>query len=159
EKIRKLFGPLRPSKALPAKPKFEPGFTGGRQVVKNLASLPPSVSLLFPTPGYRHPDRLALMALARLLEGPVAARLLKANGSPDRLAFSAWVGFRPLEERGLLALTCCPVTAQALPAAGQALAESVARIRSAGFDDAEIKQTLQALRLDVAVRRSAVGSL
>jgi len=159
DKIRKLFGVLKPSKALPPKAKFEPGFKGSRQVVKNLGSLSPSVSLLFPTPGYRHPDRFALTALARLLEGSAATQILKPAGDAHTLAFSASSGFHLLEERGLLAFTCYPVSSQAIPGTVRAMTELLAKISSDGFSEAEVRRVVQGMRLEAAVRRSTVGSL
>lgn len=159
EKIRKLFGVIKPSKALPPKPKFEPGFRGSRQVVKNLGNLPPSVSLLFPTPGYRHPDRYALAALARLLEGSAVNQLLKPAGDAGSLVFSASAGFHLLEERGLLAFTSYPVSPQATSGTVQAMIDLLSKIRSEGFPEAEVRRVTQAMRLEAAVRRSTVGSL
>jgi len=159
EKVRKLFGALKPSKALPPKAKFEPGFKGSRQVVKNLRNLQPSISLLFPTPGYRHPDRYALAALARLLESAAATQILKPAGDSHTLAFSAASGFRLLEERGMLAFTCYPISPQAIPGTVQAMTNLLEKVRSEGFPEAELRRVVQAMRLEAAVRRSTIGSL
>ena len=159
EKIRALFGKLKPSKALPAKPKFESGFNGSRLVVKNLGTLPVSVSLVFPTPGYRHPDRYSLAVLARLLDSSAAASLMKEGGESGRLAISAAAGFRLLEDRGLLTLTAFPISSDATTALGDAMVSAVGKVRTEGFPDAEVRKTMKAVKLEAALRRSTLGAL
>ncbi len=154
EKIRARFGTLKPSKALPPKPQFPVGTKGTRQVVKNLASMPPSVSLLFPTPGYRHPDRPALLVLGRLLQG-VAGRWT----GPSTGIANATAGFSILEERGLLAVTGYLMAPDAAVPATEALARRLAGLRKESFPDAEIRRTVKAMQLEEAVRRDAVGAL
>ena len=157
DKIRGLFGTLKPSKALPPKPKFEPGFKGPRQVVKNLGNLPPSVSLIFPTPGYRHPDRFPLAVLARLLERSGAAPLLREAGASGRLTAST--GFHLLEERGLLTFTCFATSQRAVMGAAEAMAGVLEKIRKEGFPEAEVRRIVRAMRLESTLRRSTVGAL
>jgi zinc protease len=156
--LRKAFGGLRPSKTLPPKPKFEGGGKGSRQVMKNLGDLPPSISLLFPTPGYRHADRWALTVLARLLNS-AAMQELRGSRESGQLIFSASADFRLLEERGLLALTGYPASPQALEPAVRAMTSMLARVRSEGFPQADFRRTLEALRLETAVRRSTLGAV
>ena len=154
EKIRARFGALKPSKALPPKPKFPQTPKGPHQVVKNLASMPPSVSLLFPTPGYRHPDRAALLVLGRLLQGTVG----RWAGVSSGIA-SATGGFNLLEERGLLAVTGYLMAPDSAVPATEALARRLAALRKESFPEAEIRKTIKAMRLEEAVRRDAVGVL
>jgi zinc protease len=158
-KIRELFGGLKPSKTLPPKPKFEEGFQGGRTIVKNLGDLPVSVSIVFPTPGYRHPDRMALEVLGRLLEGPGTALLVKEAGGAMKAAGSASGGFHLLESRGLLALTSYPGPAASATDAGGSILGALEKIRGQGISEAEIRKAIKALRLEVAVRRNSLGSL
>jgi zinc protease len=155
EKIRTRFGALKPSKALPPKPKFSDESKGPRQVVKNLASLPPSVSLLFPTPGYRHPDRPALMVLGRLLQG-TAGRFAGPDGGGIA---SSTGGFNLLEERGLIAVTGYLMAPQTAIPSAEALARRLAAIRKESFPEAEIRKTVKAMRLEGAVRRDSIGTL
>ncbi len=157
EKVKSLFGRLRASKALPGKPKFEPAFTGPRLVVKNLPRMEASASVLFPTPGFRHPDRFALAVLARLLEEaatePPASKSPELKNAP--LPLSA--RFQLLEERGLLALTAYPATiAQSVETAERLLA-AAQRARSRGFTEAEVTRVARQMRLEAAIRRNPVG--
>jgi len=157
-RIRKAFGGLRSSKTLPPKPRFESGFKGSRQVVKNLGDLPPSVSLLFPTPGFRHADRFALTVLGRMLNAAAMQRL-RGSTEAGRPIVSASADFHLLEERGLLALTAYPASPQALGAAVQSMTGWLAKIRAEGFPESEFRRTVDALRLETAVRRSTLGAL
>ncbi|HEU5180986.1 MAG TPA: pitrilysin family protein [Candidatus Polarisedimenticolia bacterium] len=154
EKIRARFGTLKPSKALPPKPKFAETTKGARQVVKNLASMPPSVSLLFPTPGYRHPDRPALLVLGRLLQGATGRWAGPSTGIAN-----ATGGFSILEERGLLAVTGYLMSPDAAVPATEALARRLVTLRKESFPNAELKRAIKAMRLEEAVRRDGVGAL
>ena len=158
EKIRSRFGGLKPSKALPPKPKFPAGTKetkGPRQVVKSLGSLPPSVSLLFPTPGYRHPDRAALVVLGRLLQGAAGRFAGPDAGGIGR----ATGGFNLLEERGLIAVTGYLMDSESAVPAVEALAGRLGALRKESFPEAEIRRTIKAIRLEGAVRSDAVGAL
>lgn len=158
-KIRELFGGLKPSKTLPPKPKFEESFRGGRTIVKNLGEFPVSVSIVFPTPGYRHPDRMPLQVLGRLLEGPGTALVMKEAGAAMKSAGSASGGFHLLESRGLLAVTSYPGPATSVTDAGGGIVGALEKIRGQGFSDSEIRKAIKALRLEVALRRNSLASL
>jgi len=158
-KVRQLFGGFKPSKVLPQPRKFDEGFTGPRQVVKKLALPEASVSILFPAPGYRHPDRQALNVLARLLDENGTARLAKQVVSLKKTAFSTSVRFHFWEERGLLAVSARPTSPEAAPEAGRLLFAALRKTRQEGFAEAEVRRMARQLRLEAAVRRDPVSAL
>lgn len=158
-RIRALFGALKPSRTLPAKPAFEPGFTGPRNVVKSLARMQPSVSILFPTPGYRHPDRFALTVLARLLDDTTVSPLTRAVMDPQSGALSASARFHLLEERGLLAFTALPASAGSAPETARLMLSVLKRVREEGFPETEVARTVRQMRLETAVQRAPLGTL
>ena len=157
--IRALFGDLKPSRTLPAKPTFEPGFTGPRNVVKNLARMQPSVSILFPTPGYRHPDRFALTVLADLLDDTTVSPFTRAVMDPHSGALSASARFHLLEERGLLAFTAYPASAASAPETARRMLSVLKRVREEGFLEADVARTVRRMRLETAVQRAPLGTL
>jgi zinc protease len=158
-RIRALFGGLKASKTLPARPGFEPGFTGARNVVKNLPRMQPSVSVLFPTPGYRHPDRFALAVLARLLDDPAASPVVKHMMDPQRAALSVSSRFHLLEERGLLVFTVLPASAGSAVETGRQLLSVLKRVRDEGLAEADVARIVRQMRLETAVRRAPLGNL
>src|SRR5262249_29204239 len=97
--------------------------------------------------------------LARLLEGSTAAPLLKEAAGSGRLAVAASAGFHLLEERGMLAFTIYPVSAAVLPAAGPGAAAALGEIRAGGVAEDGVRDTVKAMKLEAAVRRSTVGSM
>jgi zinc protease len=158
-RIKALFGALKASKTLPSKPKFEPAFTGARSVVKNLQRMPASASILFPTPGYRHPDRFALSVLARLLDDPATSPLHKAILGPGSSALSASSQFHLLEERGLLAFTAFPSLAGKTTETAASLLSVLKEVRANGLPEADVARAVKGMRLEAAVQRDTVGTM
>jgi zinc protease len=156
-RVKSLFGTLKPSKVLPAKPKFEPGFTGPRHLVKSFPRMAATASVLFPVPGYRHPDRFALAVLARLLDDPTASPLKKeGNRSPgDIAAFTS--RFQVLEERGLLIFTAHPPSPGVAPKAARFVLAALKRVRREGFPEAEVSRVVRQMRLAAMIQREPVG--
>ncbi len=158
-RIKELFGVMRASKTLPPKPKFEGSFTGPRQVVKKLALLEPSVSLLFPTPGYRHPDRYALAVLGRMLEETLVPQLGRSTSGPGRMILSASARYHLLEERGLLAVSGVPLSPAAAPEAARTMLSALKNLRREGFLEADVRKVAKQMQLETAVRRDPLGPL
>ena len=157
-RIRELFGEMKASKTLPDKPKFEPAFTGPHNVVKNLARMQPSVSILFPTPGFRHPDRFALAVLARLLDDPATSPLRREVLDPAHGVLSVSSQFHLLEERGLLAFTSFPALAGRAPGTASRMLAALKAVRGTGLPENEVAQMSRQMRLAAAIRRDAVGA-
>jgi zinc protease len=158
-RIKTLFGAMKASKALPPKPAFEAGFTGQRQVIKDLPRMRPSVSVLFPTPGYRHPDRFALAVLTRLLDEGSGSSLVNAVMDPEKTVLSVSSQFHLLEERGLLAFTAYPTLSAKATDTGERMLVALRKFRSEGFQEADVSRMSREMRLEEAVRRDAVGAM
>jgi zinc protease len=158
-RVKSLFGTLKPSKVLPAKPKFEPGFTGARHVVKRLPRMAATASVLFPVPGYRHPDRFALAVLARLLDDP-ASSSMKKEGTPSASDIvSTTSRFRLLEERGLLILTAQPSSSGVATKAARSVLAALKRVRREGFPEAEVNRMVRQMRLAATIQREPLGAM
>ncbi|MCI0343462.1 MAG: insulinase family protein [Planctomycetales bacterium] len=94
-------GPLAAAPA-PAPPPLPRGFPGAR--AKALVGPAPALRFGLLVPGRRHPDAPACEILARLWN----ARVYSYGVARDRLASSAWAGYEPHADLGLLSAAAVP---------------------------------------------------
>ncbi|HMC82375.1 MAG TPA: pitrilysin family protein, partial [Candidatus Polarisedimenticolia bacterium] len=158
-RVRQLFGPLKANKVLPPKPKFQEGFTGFKQIVKKLALPQPSVSILFTTPGYRHPDRYALEVMTRLLDSRMSAISGKSAATTEQLATSRSATLRFFEERGLLAVSAVSQSAGVAAIAGESLLSGLRTFRQEVFPESDVRRAARQLQLESAIHRQSLASL
>lgn len=142
---KRYFGPLKPSKIQPPKPRQEVEQKGIRRIVINVPAETPYVLMGYHVPVLRTAkdpqDAYALEVLSAILDAGDSARLARNLVRGSQVAASADAGYNLYARQdSLLMLDGVPATGHTADQLEQALREQIAQLRDKPVSEAELER-------------------
>ncbi|MBM3266152.1 MAG: insulinase family protein [Candidatus Sericytochromatia bacterium] len=147
EKVRAAFKHWKRNPALPEHPKLPTAFRGYQELTQRQPIKRAEVTLAFVVPGWRHPDRWPLDAMARVLGGNTSSRLWQAVVEREPLASQVGASAFTLEDLGLVYLSAYPKRPEDAFKLQAAILREVARLRKEGISADELARIKRQARL------------
>ncbi len=146
-KVREQFKTWKRNPALPPHPPLPTAYRGYQELTQRQPLKRAEVTLAFVVPGWRHPDRWALDAMARILGGNTSSRLWQAVVERDGLAAEVGSSNFTLEDLGLVYISASPKRPEDTFKLKAAILREVAKLRKSGVLAEELERIKRQVRL------------
>lgn len=128
-------------------PPLPTAFRGYQELTQRQPLKRASVTMAFVVPGWRHPDRWALDAMARILGGGASSRLWQRVVEERGLATDIGASNFVLEDLGLIYIAATPTRPENTFKVQAAILEEVRKLREQGVTHEELERVKRQARL------------